>query len=342
MDRKNPTMEMIAAAAGVSKMSVSRCLRGHPSNSKETQDRIRKIAEEMGYVPNPMVSSLMAGIRSRKKGDCSTVIAVLDDFEGKRPPLYQRSWSEHIDGLRSRADQLGYKLDVFRYREQRLNDRSLSRVLRARNIRGLVIPYQVRIIDLRGVDLSSFACVALGYTVKEPDFHRVCPHYYDGMKIALRKVEAFGYRRPGFVTNANNLVRTKRYYLASYLAEMYSLGRPPRVLCLDDSMGDVKGEIVEWVEREKVDCLVSSFHEAVTVLKDTGWSIPRDIGYVQLNWTPSFAGLAGVKNRNRLQGIQAVNLVNAAILSNDYGIPKEPFVHIVRNEWVEGGSLIPR
>ncbi len=51
----------IAQAAGVSVMTVSKALRDKPDLSSGTKDRIRKLAEQMGYVPDVSAQNLRAG-----------------------------------------------------------------------------------------------------------------------------------------------------------------------------------------------------------------------------------------------------------------------------------------
>lgn len=339
---KRVTIEMIAARVGLSKMSVSRCLRGHPNNSAATHARVQKVAREMGYRPNPMVASLMADIRSRKSRDYSTVIGVLDDFEGSRPPLFESSWAEHLEGMRHAANELGYKLEIFRYREQQWNERTLSRILWARNVRGLIVPYQFQIIDLRSLDLSNCACVSLGYTLREPSLHKVCPDFSNGMRLALARVAELGYRRPAFVITENNNLRTKQLFLGSYLGDRLMAGDTPRVLMLSGREDEVDGALAPWLKTAEPDCVISSFQAVSASLERLGHVLGRDMGYVQLNWTPLSQGIAGVRNRNNLQGRLAVNLINAAILSNDYGVPEEAFVHMVKNLWVPGDSVSQR
>ena len=60
---KQPTMQQIADLVGCSRMAVSLALRNSPKISTVTIARIRKVAEEVGYRPNPMVSALMTQLR---------------------------------------------------------------------------------------------------------------------------------------------------------------------------------------------------------------------------------------------------------------------------------------
>ena len=54
------TLQDVANAAGVSKMTASRALRAHSDVAASTKERVKKIAEEMGYIPNQMASMLAA------------------------------------------------------------------------------------------------------------------------------------------------------------------------------------------------------------------------------------------------------------------------------------------
>jgi DNA-binding LacI/PurR family transcriptional regulator len=68
-----PTMEMVAALAGVSKITVSRALRGSESVRPELRERIAKIAGEAGYRMNVAARSL----RTRRTQTIAVVIEQL-------------------------------------------------------------------------------------------------------------------------------------------------------------------------------------------------------------------------------------------------------------------------
>jgi DNA-binding LacI/PurR family transcriptional regulator len=57
----------VARAAGVSTATVSRALRGLPNVTDATRERVRRAADELGYVPSPSAASLASG-RTRTIG----------------------------------------------------------------------------------------------------------------------------------------------------------------------------------------------------------------------------------------------------------------------------------
>lgn len=52
------SMKDIAIACGVSVATVSKALNDHGDIGKETKEKIRRIAKEMGYLPNAMARAL--------------------------------------------------------------------------------------------------------------------------------------------------------------------------------------------------------------------------------------------------------------------------------------------
>lgn len=76
---ERPTMEMVAALAGVSKITVSRALRGSELVRPEVRERIAQIARQAGYRMNVAARSL----RTRQSKTIAVVIEQLD--RGDRP-----------------------------------------------------------------------------------------------------------------------------------------------------------------------------------------------------------------------------------------------------------------
>ena len=99
MPRPRPvTLQDIARRAGVSKMTVSLALRGHPHAAAATRDRLRRLAKEMGYRPNPLVVANMTLLRAGRRSAYAGTIA----FVGFGESPERSAWSRNVNGC-SRA-----------------------------------------------------------------------------------------------------------------------------------------------------------------------------------------------------------------------------------------------
>lgn len=79
MRRQEISIEDIARAAGVSHSTVSRALHESPLISADTRERIQRLADEMGYMPNAIAQSL----QTRRTSTIGLVItSIADPFLG--------------------------------------------------------------------------------------------------------------------------------------------------------------------------------------------------------------------------------------------------------------------
>lgn len=72
---KQPTMMDVAHLAGVSPMTVSRALKPNTSVSRDTREKIRRAADELGYV----LDSTAAGLSSRRTGFIAVTIPSINN-----------------------------------------------------------------------------------------------------------------------------------------------------------------------------------------------------------------------------------------------------------------------
>jgi LacI family repressor for deo operon, udp, cdd, tsx, nupC, and nupG len=92
-------IQEIAAVTGLSKATVSRALRGLPSVAETTVDHVRRVADELGYVP----SSAAAGLATGRQRAVGVVVPVIDRW----------FYAKAIGGVDVELRRAGYDLVLY-------------------------------------------------------------------------------------------------------------------------------------------------------------------------------------------------------------------------------------
>jgi LacI family transcriptional regulator len=338
-ETRQPNMQQIADAAGVSRMAVSLALRNSPKISPRTTERIRKIAEELGYRPNPMVAALMTQLRHGREVKRPSTIAYLTAYpteDGWRRPGPFIAFRE---GARKRAEQLGYTLEDWWLKRPGLTEQRFCEILDTRNIHGLIIaplPPGGGELDL---NWSQFAAATIGYSMTAPDLHRASNHQYGTINLALEKLVAMGYRRIGLALSAETDERVKHHWSAGMLVHQQLMARADRVPPLL-TRGPFGRSFAEWLSTYRPEVVVSQEWQVMRILDGLGLKVPEDIGFVHLalgdreqqQW-------AGMDQNSELVGAAAVDLVDAQLRRNERGVPTVAKTVLVPGFWVPGPTV---
>lgn len=92
-------IQEIATVTGLSKATVSRALRGLPSVAETTVDHVRRVADELGYVP----SSAAAGLATGRQRAVGVVVPVIDRW----------FYAKAIGGVDAELRRAGYDLVLY-------------------------------------------------------------------------------------------------------------------------------------------------------------------------------------------------------------------------------------
>src|ERR1700722_16767953 len=107
------TMAEVARSAGVHVTTVSLALRNHPRLPEETRGRIQRIAERLGYRPDPVLRALVA-YRGRLAGRRSMpTLAYITNWNTRWGWRKVTAHPDFHGGAERMAGQLGYKLEHF-------------------------------------------------------------------------------------------------------------------------------------------------------------------------------------------------------------------------------------
>ena len=122
---KNVTLKDIAAALGVTAMTVSKALNNHPDISEQRKKEILEMAEKMNYVPNALAKNL------RTKSSSLIGVIVADNSN----PYFASS----IKGVEQVLSHNNYHSVIFNSNEDPKRERMFINDLRALNVAGIII-----------------------------------------------------------------------------------------------------------------------------------------------------------------------------------------------------------
>jgi LacI family transcriptional regulator len=334
-----PTLREIAQRAGVSHTTVSLSLRNDPTIPARTRERVRELADAMGYRSNVLVSALMTQVRLRQRQSTPEVVGFLTGGPTEADWRNHSSSVGFYEGARQRAQQLGMRLETFWLGPTGLRADETCRVLRARAIRGnLIAPFPLPVYA-KPLDWSYLICVALGYAFRSQPLPRATHHHFRGSFTAVENLLRLGYRRIGLMLAPDENSRVGYSWLGGYLAAQQVFGGALLQPLFAPDFGNTR-EIRRWLAREKPDAIIGFGPKQMSALEAVGSSIPGDIGYaaldVQQTKLNAVNDVAGIDQNLPVIGATAMDLLAVQLYHNEHGLPQGPVLSMVEGRWVDG------
>ncbi len=206
------SLKDISAACGVSVATVSKALNNHNDVSVETKERIRKIAMDLGYMPNSAAKALKTN-RTYNIG----ILFVDEALSGLTHDYY----AALLDSFKRTAEALGYDLTFINCNQSRANNMSYLAHARYRGFDGVCIAcvnfYDPQVIELVRSDIPIV-------TVDHVFNNRmvVQSDNVNGMDDLVRYVYSMGHRKIAYIHGADSAVTQSR--LSSFYKTCEELG----------------------------------------------------------------------------------------------------------------------
>ena len=351
------TMADVAKQAGVHVTTVSLALRNHPSLPVTTRQRLRDLAEKMGYQPDPALCSLVAYRRGARPRKDKPILAYVTHWDSRYGWKDASAHSAFFDGASRKATDLGYQIEHFWLGEPGLTHQRMSDILYSRGITGVIVASHRREVDVPlKFDWSRFSAVKIDVLPHEPELHHVTNDQRAIVQLAVRRVISAGYKRIGFVMHAAWDESLDLAWSAGFLAEQQKLAPADRIPIfrfpeplpnLDsqeppDFYVAPRGKFEAWFKQHRPEVLVSKRSFVQPRLNDMGISIPGDLAFVDI-FLEAFDGTtAGVRQNNGTVGEQAVEILVGQLHQHKFGLPAFPTATLVEGTWFDGESLPSR
>ncbi len=326
-------MRSLAKIAGVCPMTVSLSLRNHPSIPETTRERIRLIAENHGYKPDPLVGRLMrhlsAGAPQRQ---VALICALCLRFAHK-----QHGFAEDVlEGAKARADELGFILDRLWLDETGLDPVRLKRLLRSRGVEAVLLLPMARPIDLTDVlDWSEFSAVATSATITAPHVHSVLPAQFGNMIALCAALKNEGCRRIGLVTVQHQDVRVEHRAAAAVLWHNHEQGVPEVTPLIFKEWEVDLAAFRDWYSRLKPDAIVADSQGYLDQIRELIPARERSKVFFALTTMPlrETARYAGMQEDARGIGAAAIEQLDWMYQHGERGIPASPRVTLVNGHY---------
>ncbi|MGH7952026.1 MAG: LacI family DNA-binding transcriptional regulator, partial [Limisphaerales bacterium] len=341
---KRITVYDIAEKAGVSQTTVSLALRNHYRISEKRRRQIRRIADEMGYAPDPFLSTLASYRAQIHPSREQSVIAWINHWEQpERLRGAHREFDAYWRGAQTSAKRFGYKLEEIRWSADH-SARRFEQILLTRGIRGVLIPPHHVVPDWGNFDWSKFSIIRFGLSVPSPDSHLVTSDQQRAVIMALKRISDYGYRRIGMTISDRLDQNIGGNYTGGFYAAQ-KLFKVPGVNSLLETDEEVfrhrptmmKERLRKWLEKTQPDAVLTADGLVPVFIRELGYRIPKDI---------AVAGTAldvpvdtGIDQHSEAIGRIAVEALVAQINLNERGEPTDPSRILVESRWRDGTSL---
>jgi DNA-binding LacI/PurR family transcriptional regulator len=335
------TQQDIADRAGVSRSTVCMALKDARGIPEKTKERIRRIADEMRYSQDPMLSAL-AQYRSRQRatscvGTLAWLVNTRCDFEWKR----NRRLGAYYEGAREIARKYGFQCEVFDLNGEGITLSRLASIFLARSISGILLCPHPKPHLLLDFPWEDFPAVTFGYTLEAPPLHTVVAAHYRSMRRIMEELSCRGYRRVGLVVGEEHNSRSDGNYMAAYLADCHIKENLTPIPVLAEFWDKDAGAIELWMGRYHPDAIIVSGDHVLKKIKSLGIKVPEELGVVcfcqvlsEIN--PELASM--VENPVHM-GEVAVDFLVGMIHRREKGIPSQQQRLLLEGHWNEGNTL---
>lgn len=347
------TQKHIAEVTGVSRTTVAYALKNSPKISVKTRELIQQTAKELGYTPDPMLSSLAYYRNHRRPASYQGTLAwLVQEANDSRRNWWHDSphYTSYYAGAKKQAPAYGYKIEEHYFNPSSMPLKSIESILHSRNIAGILLcPLLKMQTNLHSL-WERFPIITFGYTLLEPELNAVAPAHFFNIRYAIRKMREHGYRHIGLMLPHKWDLRSYSFVSAAFIAEQ-SAGTQRADAIIQplfhpdpidrDEKSDYTESIVNYVRQNRLDAVLSADPLVLKLIKPIRHRLPKKFGIAGFGIAKPDAQLAGIIEDAEHIGAVAVDLLVGMIQRGVRGHMKQPIYSLVKGLWNDGASLPP-
>lgn len=331
------TQRDLARHLNISQVTVSRALSKNPHVSDATRQKILEAARELGYQPDPVLSSLNAYRRTRQPIEKGQTLAWITGQQEKHSiPFYQ--------GALQQAAHYGYRLEMFNPNAEHMTPARVMKILYNRSVSGLIFAPRRNPHTELNIKLDNFCAVGIGYTLQSPVVDRVITDHHHNLMVSFNHLYEAGYRRIGMTTTLNTEKRVEGRRISSFLYQR-QLHPDVEVIPIVQYINEpetIMKSVTAWIREHRPDAIICHNPLVFNICSDLGLRIPEDIAVVSIarsdRWE-NYETCSGIDELCPEIGAMAVDTLVSLIRNNEYGIPAKRRIHMLEGKWNPGQTM---
>lgn len=332
-----PTLQDIARLTGFSKTTVSLSLRNEPRIPLSTRETVKKVAADIGYRPNPLLSQIAAHQWRRAAATRLPVAFITTD-----EPIVGTSDHGALAGAQVHAETMGYGLEHFRADSFRGPER-LAEVLQNRGIQGVMVG-QVTEAFCREFPWRHFTSIACNVGDARPPVHILMPNVVAATRRAVKLAEERGYRRIGMAVPDDSHAFVQFSIASAGLSFEAAAPESRQIPVLRFSRGEPEA-VAQWVRQYEPDAVIGlepSVHAYLAASGEATRPAPAFVCLMIEREPSEGVTVSGFRHEPDLLGRTALEFLEILLRTNKVGLPARQFVTLVDMAWQEGETLPAR
>lgn len=335
-----PTIRELAKAAGVSRSTVSAALNDRPNISQATKEKIRQIADQMGYRQDAQVDQLMSYL-SKRKGRRQLIPLAWINAQKERDAFNRYPWwIPMYEGAKERANQIGFSINEFWLHDPQVRPKRLRSILHAQGIRGAVLtpPYHLPI--WQELDLSGFSVVQASVDPGTGNYNAASLDRAHAMNLLWKNLKAKGYQRIGLYLIHAPDRRVDAAYAAQFLwlSGSYEGQIDIPILHHDSQLSweEKKKVTYDWLNHYQPDGVITNNGALLNACEALQIGVPEDLGIGLIHTPPDLDHFSGIRPRSREMGATAIDILAAQFHCGAFDLGNYPINIQLKGTWNEG------
>ena len=309
MAKHRISLKDLAQRLGVSIATVSRALHSSPEIGKEMQERVKALARELNYKPNPFAQSLRL--------EAPRVIGVVV------PNLVTHYYAAVLDGIETEARKAGYSVISANSHELREDEARAIDNFNSLHVEGIIACLAQDTTDYSHFDEVAQAGIPLvffGRTCMTDQFSSVTANGDEAAQQATQHLIDTGSKRIAFIGGPNHLDMVKRRkhgYLEALRENRIPIDRT-LVACGRIDFEVAMQAALDLLRREDRPDAILAFNDIITfaafsAVKELGLRIPEDVALIgftdDVHASYVTPRLSAIEDQSELMGKTACQLL---------------------------------